>query len=253
MATYGLSIFNGELVLDFEVHYDAVDADDLNVYKMFKPVPAVSVLPDWFKRLKTSDDPEQDIDTVKQCRGVWDILSMGYMFLWNFDAEIFKNENGKLDIIKSRSKSVEDFQPHPPTQLSGYRDLNFESQAHGVQKVITPYRIKTPSGTSVMVIQPPYRPDLKTTIMPGIIDTDKFYGEFNILFTLNDIPSNRKIKIKAGTPLAQVIPFARQEWQLKFDKIDDNKKESAQLLSSNIQKFYQKLLWTRKVFRDERN
>lgn len=240
-------------MLDFEVHYDAVNADDLHIHKMFRPVPAISVLPDWFKKLKTNDHKDQNVNTVKQCRGVWDILSMGYMFLWPFDVEIFKHQDGKLDIVKSRNHDVTEFSPHPHIQLEGYKDINFQNQAKGIQKILTPYRIKTPDGTSIMVIQPPYRPDLKTTVFPGIIDTDTFYGEFNILFAINDISGNRKIKIKAGTPLAQVIPFTREEWSLTFKKFNEDKKEAADLMADNLDKFYQKHLWHRKVFNDARN
>lgn len=237
-------------MLDFEVHYDAVDADDLHIHKMFKPVPAVSVLPEWFKRLKTSDDQDQHFDTVKQCRGVWDILSMGYIYCWPFDAEIFKDDAGKLEIIKSRNHGQEDFHPHAHAQLEGYHDINFQNQAKGIQKLATPYRIKTPPGTSIMLINPPYRPDLKTTAMPGIIDTDTFYGGFNVLFTINEISGKRKVKIKSGTPLVQIIPFVRQEWQLKFDKVDDKKRDVVDLMAVNLQKFYQKYMWHRKVYKD---
>jgi hypothetical protein len=241
----------GAVLLDFEVHYDAADADDFHIHKMFRPVPAVSVLPEWFKRLKTDDHQDQNFSTVKQCKGVWDILSMGYVFLWPFDVEIFKHENGKLDIVKSRTKSHDDFEPHPHIQLEGYQDINFQNQERGVQKVLTPYKIKTPEGTSIMVIQPPYRPDLKTTAMPGIIDSDTFYGDFNILFTINDISGKRKIKIRAGTPLAQIIPFKRDEWKLTFNKVDEDKRQVVDIMSNNIEKFYQRHMWHRKVFTDE--
>ena len=220
---------------------------------MFKPVPAVSVLPDWFKRLKTDDDQDQNYSTVKQCKGVWDILSMGYLFLWPFDVEIFKNENGRLDIVKSRTKSQDGFEPHPHIQLEGYQDINFQNQERGVQKILTPYILKTPEGTSTMMIQPPYRPELKTTIMPGIVDTDTFYGTFNILFTIKDISGKRKIKIRAGTPLAQVIPFRRDEWNLTFKPIDKEKRDTIAKMSDNLERFYQRHLWHRKVFKDEGN
>jgi hypothetical protein len=240
-------------LLDFEIHYDAVEHGDLHIHNMFKPVPAVSVLPEWFKRMTTNDSDDQNLPTVKQCKGVWDILSSGYMILWPFDVEIFKNENGKLDIIKSRSMNKEGFYPHPHRQLEGINDINIESQEHGIQKIHTPYRIKTPPGTSMLMMQPPYRPDLRTTVMPGMIDTDKYYGELNVLFLLNDFSGRKKIKIKSGTPLAQIIPFVRGEWNTKYDKINKEEFDIAEEFALNTDKFYQRYLWTRKVFKDEGN
>lgn len=239
-------------MLDFEVHHDNYGRDEMHVSNLFKPVPAVSMLPEWFKRLTTDDDQNQPHPTVKQCRGVWDVLSSGYYFLWPFDVEIFVNDHGKLDIVKSRSKTQESFHPHSHSQLEGYNDIILEKQQHGIQKISTPYRIKTPPGTSTLVIQPSYRPDLRVSVMPGIIDTDKFYGEFNILFMINEMAGKRKIKIKSGTPLAHVIPYVREEWKLKFDKIEKEKAEISTEMAENVEKFYQKYLWERKVFKNER-
>lgn len=238
-------------MLEFEVHYDAVDKSDMHLHNLMRPVPAISMLPEWFKRLKTNDDPDQEAATVKQCRGVWDILSMGYLILWPFDVEIFKNPEGKLDIVKARSKTTEDFHPHPHVQLEGYQDINLQNQAQGIQKISTPYKIKTPPGTSIMMMQPPYRPDLKTTVMPGVIDTDTYYGEFNVLFTINEVSGKRKLKIRGGTPLAQIVPFVREEWNLKFGKIDKEEEEVGLMFAQNVDKFYQKHMWHRKVYKSE--
>lgn len=239
--------------LKFEVHYDAVDKSELHVHNMLKPVPAVAMLPDWFKQLKSDDDDEVPYPTAKQCRGIWDILSVGYMFVWPFDAEIFKNEEGKLSILKLREAGEEAFSPHPHFQMGSYPDPFFATQAKGIQKLSTPYKVKTPPGTSIMMMQPSYRPDLQTTVMPGVLDTDAYYGEFNILFTLNDIGDKQKVKIRAGTPLAQVVPFTRGEWSMEYTKVDQDRAEINQGLSDNIEKYYQRMQWTKKVYKEEKN
>lgn len=236
-------------MLDFEVHYEASDSDDLHLHNMFKPVLAQTMLPEWFKKLESTDDDGRL--TGKSCRGIFDIMASGYMFVWPFDAEIYKDERGKLAIRNSRSLMTNDFSPHPHYQLSGYPDLNLQNQAVGVQKLLTPYRIKTPPGTSLLMMQPAYRPDLRTEVAPGIIDTDVYYGTMNVLFTLKETNAKRTIKIKAGTPLAQIIPFVRGEWQIKYDKINNKKAEANDLMAGNIEKFYQKHMWERKVFKDE--
>jgi hypothetical protein len=100
-----------------------------------------------------------------------------------------------------------------------------------------------------MMIQPPYRPDLKTEVMPGIIDTDKFYSPLNVLFTIKNTDTTRDIKISAGTPLAQIVPFVRSEWEIEYNSIDLKLDQITQENISNLDKYYQKKLWTRKVFK----
>jgi hypothetical protein len=238
--------------LDFEIHWDKYSLGDKHIHSMYKPVPASKVLPDWFKRLPNDGKELGDSGyTAKTCRGVYDIMSSGYMFFWPFDARIEKNNEGRLTIFKARTNSDEDFHPHPAFQIDGYPDILLESQHSGVQKLKTPYRIKTPEGTSIFVKQPSYMPELRTEVMEGIIDTDKYYGEFNILFLIKNINTDRKITIKAGTPIAQVIPFIRGEWSIKHDSINEEEDIIFRDMANDIDRFYQKHLWERKVFKDE--
>ena len=241
-------------MLDFEVHWADFKYGDDHIHGKYKPVPASSMLPEWFKRLEPEiSEGHHKGSTAKRCRGLYDIMASGYFILWPFDAKIEKDDNGRLMIFKARTSSTEDFHPHPHFQIEGYPDMRMENQSAGIQKLTTPYRVVTPEGTSVLVKQPPYRPELRTEVMEGIIDTDKYYGDFNILFLIKDINTSRPVTIKAGTPLAQVIPFVRGEWQTKFDKIDEDKFHIFNATAQNIDRFYQKEMWEKKVFKDEGN
>lgn len=227
------------------VHYDAPE-DPLHPYNLFKPYPASENIPKWFDRIGVEF---QNSVTVKKCRGVADLIYSGYLINWPFDATISKNDEGKLTIFRTRSGDRHEFHPHPSIQLDGYPDFNLHSQANGIEKITTPYRIATPDGTSVMVQQPVYRPELKVEVMPGIIDSDKFYGPFNILFMIKDYSGDRNIKIKAGTPLAQIIPFARDEWEIQYDKIDKDRMSTSDSLAENVDSFYTRYLWDKKVYK----
>lgn len=235
--------------MDLEIHWDEQIYEDRHIYGMYKPVPATKMLPEWFKRL-SNDESNPNSITAKTCRGIFDVMSSGYIFRWPFDAKIDKCEDGRLRIHKSRDNSTYDFAPHAHNQMDGYPDLLLQSQDSGIQKLKTPYRLKTPPGSSILVKQPAYMPELRTKVMEGIIDTDKYYNDFNILFMIENINTDRKINIKAGTPLAQVIPFVRGEWSIKYDIIDQEEKKINDDLSENIEKFYQKHKWERKVFKD---
>lgn len=211
----------------------------------YRPTPAEEHLPEWFKGL-TNDT----IKTAKTCRGLYDIMTSGYMIVWPFDVTITKDENNKLFVKRTRDDNREGlFNPHPQVQLGMYPDAAVSMQKFGVEKVGLPYKVKTSKNTSLMMIQPPYRPDLKTEVMPGIIDTDKFYTPLNVLFTIKPFEYIKDVKISAGTPLAQIIPYVRSGWEIEYDKVDAKLDQITQENVQSIDRYYQKKLWTRKLFK----
>lgn len=228
----------------FSVDYSAYGLGAEHFVTEFRPVPASECLPEWFKDLTNVS-----IKTSKSCRGLYDVMTSGFMVVWPFDVTITRDENGKLFVKRTRDDERFSFHPHPHVQLGAYPDANLSLQKHGVEKVELPYKIRSSKNTSVMMIQPPYRPDLKTEVMPGIIDTDKFYSPLNVLFTIKNTDTTRDIKISAGTPLAQIVPFVRSEWSIEYNSIDLKLDQITQENISNLDKYYQKKLWTRKVFK----
>ena len=227
-----------------EIHYEEFDNED-HFRSMHKPTPARDSLPEWFKNLKTSWDNK----TVKSCKGVYDAMTAGFMVYWTKDVTITKNENGRFSISSTRNQNDRvDFHPHPHSQM-GLMPLGLLSfQEHGVDKFLTKYRIKTDPGTSILVLQPMYRPELKTEVMPGIIDSDKFYGEYNILFIVKQLDTAKEIKIKAGTPFAQIFPFVRSEWDMSYGPVNKKRAKTNDDNLENLDSFYKKHLWTRKKF-----
>lgn len=240
-------------MLELQVHWDNYELGDKYYLDMFKPVPAIEMLPDWFKRLPTEGGDHGHGLTAKTCRGLFDIMASGYIVRWPFDVRIEKDEEGRLFCYKARTGENSDFDPHPAFQVDGYPDLLLETQREGVQKLKSPYRISTPPGTSILVKQPAYRPELRTEVMEGIIDTDAYYGGFNILFMIKKVDTDRKVVIKSGTPLAQIIPYVREEWAISYGEIDEKKRQINDDMANNIEKFYQRYLWNRKVFKNEAN
>jgi hypothetical protein len=61
--------------------------------------------------------------------------------------------------------------------------------------------------------------DLPFTILPGVVDTDRYTAPVNFPFLIND--PNFEGLIPAGTPIAQVIPFKREPWEMSIGKEKD--------------------------------
>jgi hypothetical protein len=90
-------------------------------------------------------------------------------------------------------------------------------------KFINFWAIETPKGYSCLFVQPFHR-DSAFTILPGVVDTDKYVQPVNFPFVLNDIKWEGLIP--AGTPIAQVIPFKREDWNMEIGTISNIEKSN---------------------------
>jgi hypothetical protein len=60
--------------------------------------------------------------------------------------------------------------------------------------------------------------------MEGVVDTDTYNAPVNFPFVLKNV--NFEGLIPAGTPIAQVIPFKREEWKMQIGTEKDLEKQS---------------------------
>jgi hypothetical protein len=107
--------------------------------------------------------------------------------------------------------------------------------------------MKTPRGWSILVVQPLNRFDLPWTITSGIMDTDQYSTSGNIPFFIREDFDGI---IAEGTPIAQVIPFKRQDWKSEID--DDNQANPPVSFLNNVFNppfnFYKRTFWKRKKY-----
>ena len=107
---------------------------------------------------------------------------------------------------------------HPISQAPTHPGRGDLGDAMSYPKWINPWSIQTPKGYSVLFTQPMHR-ESPFCIMDGIVDTDSYNAPVNFPFVLNDW--NYEGMIPAGTPMAQVIPFKRDSWQMEMGKQED--------------------------------
>jgi hypothetical protein len=193
------------------------------------PVPAREFWPEWFKKQKGNWEERDGTKrmTVKSCPGILDALSYGYIIpLWS-------------DYIVVRvSPTEENSNRHIGWRLPEGNDEKFHAGSHsadqidsypfppdtfkGTFKFVNPWSIRTPPGYSCYITAPHYNKHPNLTILSGIVDTD-FYHEahINTWFTA---PLEEEIILPYGMPVAQIIPFKREEFKMKVEVGDHRSK-----------------------------
>lgn len=219
----------------------------------FKPVPADNVLPDWYKKTDTfiggkkiPGEYGQTLATIKKCMPVFDAMTSGYIIFSPADLYITQDfdekENKDVPFLQWASENLISFHSLEQAKLHpsnwGLKYPKFQNQ----------WSIETPLGYSCLFITPQHR-DLPFTIFPGIVDTDKYNHPVNFPFVLND-PKFEGL-IPAGTPIAQVIPFKRDSWNMKFGlkKEKDKSYNIFRRLKAGFFNVYKENYWSKKSFK----
>jgi hypothetical protein len=215
----------------------------------YHPKPSKKVLPDWYKNQKPyfSDKPKEIINgdktsTIKKCMPVFDALTSGYVIVTHEEISIEKTTDG---LVVSQASNNFSFDFHHKRQLV---NLPYASNGLGVPKFLNPWSIKTPKGYSCLFINPVHGSNSYFNIFEGIVDTDEYVNPVNFPFILKD--SNFEGIIPAGTPLVQIIPFKRDEWQMqKGDQIDQQQVvKNLSKLKTVFYEGYKKFFWSSKSF-----
>ena len=191
-----------------------------------KPYPAVKQLPKWFLDM----DPYYDLNpiypqdgklhyrnrvanaTFKKCVPLLDGMSAGYIIpLWSDVMIEWEHESPHI----YWKNSVDVFQVHgdsarqivPP---AGYSNV--------VYKYINCWIPQTPKGYSCLITSPLGHNDLPFKAIPAIVDTDS--STLELVFP-TWVKEGFEGIVEKGTPMIQVIPFKRDDWNSTFDFYED--------------------------------
>jgi hypothetical protein len=195
-----------------------------NVPEEYAPKPATASVPDWYKNLESYIGDEKKPTgeggtsaTIKRCMPVFDAIINGYILYTYTDVWISQKDN--MPWYEWPSFGPIEF--HPVEQAPNHPNRNGHQASY--PKWINPWAIQTPPGYSVLITQPMHRESV-FTILPGIVDTDQYNAPVNFPFVLNNIEYEGLIP--AGTPMAQVIPFKRDSWEMNFGSLQDLEKQN---------------------------
>jgi len=182
-----------------------------------QPIPASSLIPEWLKktesyigRKKKVYPNGQTLATIKRCMPVFDAITSGYLLL--LPADLYVSQVDGKPYYSWNSYDLVQF------HISDQASLHPDTSENSVPKFINPWGIKTPKGYSTLFVNPMHR-ELPFNILPGVVDTDKYTQPVNFPFTLRD--EKFEGLIPKGTPIAQVIPFKRDSWEMSIGKEKD--------------------------------
>lgn len=184
------------------------------------PILAKDKIPEWYKKQNRYTGGEKVLSletatyntTIKACMPVFDLISAGYIIKTPADILVTINEDGTPNF----SWAINDYtciESHGPMQ---YDSFNIPKEFYPIgYKFINPWITQTPKGYSSIFISPILRDDLPFQCLPAIVDTDNHPTPVNFPFFLR---KDFEGLIPAGTPMIQIIPFKRQNWEISVNK-----------------------------------
>jgi len=187
------------------------------------PVPASNKLPDWYKDINIYGDTEKadEIEvgtnltngTFKKCIPILDALGLGYIIETQYDI-VLKHIDGHWDLTWKTQETI--FEPHAEHTSKIETPYGYYSRVAKYQYRRLPI---TPKGYSSLVISPIGYNKLPFKAVAGVIDTDRNISGFALPVWVS---KNHRGIVKHGTPIAQIIPFKRDNWEMVSDYFKDN-------------------------------
>jgi hypothetical protein len=193
-------------------------------------LPAKSFIPEWYKGSTSK--------TLKKCVPFLDAFMSGYII--TLPNDLYVSYDNKTPEIKLEDGTIykgsyRDAQSVNTIPFNHY-DIEFAWDLC--------IAIHIPAGASLVLTHPFNRYDLPFTTLSGIID-----GDFTIV-PHGAIPfyiqKGFEGLIKAGTPVAQLIPFNRDSWKAEVEAgLFENSKKNRRSMPSD---WYKKSSWKRKSY-----
>jgi hypothetical protein len=234
-----------------EIYFDAYD----------KPQPAGKDVPEWFAKQSRYSNNKKEIRihsgghhnpnaprfgkfnvTVKGCAAVYDAITAGYLIYTDSDLFFQKDENNQINI--TQNSNPYSFISRTPVEQVGEYLFDKEYYENCIFKYNTHWSMETPEGYSCIYLHPMWRDDLPFKILPGIVDQDGTKGIVNVFFL---IKKNFEGVLPAGTPICQIIPFKRENWEFETKAGPSKKQKIAHLRGFRyLENAYKKTAYAKK-------
>lgn len=246
-------------------------ADDVTGFQ--PPVPAASLIPDWWKNTPSyggfkGTEPNKktmnfhsgaDNATIKRCIPVLDSMSLGYLVVTPAELYVSPKEVTEKNVENGPTSEFLLFYPRRAERVDYHPWGQASRHPYGTKqrlaKVFTPWHVRLPKDHSLIITEPLNNPSEYWSVVSGVMDSDDFYPTLNFMVAIKD-PNFEGI-IPAGTPIAQLIPFKRDNWESVIVDSDNNSgkiiTDNQVALNNKLSKVfhgaYKKLFWSKKEYR----
>jgi hypothetical protein len=222
---------------------------DIEVVKFVEsPTPASKYVPQWYKKiigvnrnnLEWQTDRVKPVLNLKNCMPFLDALTGGYMMTTWCDLHIEKDGNNVNYRYGSGPNLLETRQSVAIELGKDFYDIEFIWKSY--------WRAKLPSGYSLLITHPMNRLDLPFQTLSAVVDADGFHHQSvgNIPFY---IKKDFEGLIPCGTPMFQIFPFKRDQWEKKDVEFNaDEREKSAFLMSRLLIDSYKRQFWQKKSY-----
>jgi hypothetical protein len=216
------------------------------------PSPAKNYMPEWYKQIPPSvlknanyENGENKSLNLKSCMPFLDALGVGYIQETWADVIVKITKNGMGDYFyefnqRSGPQVLDVRTNHQYPIKDNYAPFEFTWQV--------PWLPVLPKGYSALYLPVLNRPESIVHSISGIMDSDSyFHNHGNLPFHIEY--SDEEILIPCGTPMYQIVPFFRDEWQseiIDFDE-NENKRLSHQYMKTYASQ-YVRNFWSKKKY-----
>ena len=217
------------------------------------PYQAIKKNPEWIKKTSSYYTPSKNIDeynmptsTIKNCMPVRDLIGSGYHIPLPCDVWVEKQEDEFGETFFSFRWALDSLnliEVHNEKQSKTLPVYDcFNKQPFKFNNF---WIFETPKNWSCLFTHPFYYDDLPFRTLGGLVDTDNFPLSVNFPFYIkNDFEG----LIPKGTPIAQVIPFKRESFDLSVHKENKNLLYSWYKASSSFFNIYKNNFRSKKIF-----
>ena len=207
-----------------------------------KPTPISEAIPDWWRDMpRDSAGVSQFVNvknhTVKACIPFLDTLRTGYTIpMWcDLAVGLDPDDNAMIEWRPTEANQ----QIVQERMWDGFTNPQTGTGMPGTEEVekpnsfllINPWQIKTPEGY-ICLFMPVLNANLPLQFSAGIVNTDSYHNMVNFPFF---VKQKWRGMVKKGTPLIQVIPFKRDEWEHDVRVMTEQDKDDWLKVKSDIE------------------
>lgn len=216
------------------------------------PKPARKNIPDWYKKAESwAGEGRPAIRnlgsnaSVKHCMPFLDAITSGYLLELHTDVQVTRVPDSSTPLM-TWMITPDPLVLRPP--ITGYTIPRPSGHDFDHWAWSGKFGIAVPAGYSVLVTHPFNRFDLPFTTMSGIMESDGHWAPGNIPFFLKE---GFEGIIPAGTPIAQLLPFKREDWISEVDESESSYRTMTRMMyraRSVVAGYYKKNVWKKKMY-----